>query len=80
MTDTTFGPQGWTPARLSSLAGKTYVITGGNAGTGFQATRIFLSKGAKVLMLNRNADKLTAAISALKAEFGVKTDVSSRRW
>ena len=76
MADTTFGPKGWTPKRLGSLAGKTYVITGGNAGAGFQASRIFLSKGAKVVMLNRSAEKSTAAVKELKEEFGAEADVS----
>ncbi len=70
------GPQGWTPERLDSLAGKTFVITGANAGTGFEASRILLSKGAKVVMLNRNADKSTAAVAKLKQEFGEHADVS----
>jgi len=49
MTDRnkTFGAKGWTPERLGSLAGKTYVISGANAGAGFEATRVFLSKGEK---------------------------------
>ncbi len=72
----TFGPKGWTPERLGSLEGKTYLITGANAGTGFEATRILLSKGAKVVTLNRNADKSTVAIATLKQEFGVGADVS----
>lgn len=76
MTDTSFGANGWTPDRLGSLAGKTYLITGANAGTGFQAARIFLSKGAKVVMLNRSAEKSTAAIDELKQEFGVDAQVS----
>ena len=71
MEDKRFGPEGWTPDRLGSLAGKTYVITGANAGTGFQASRTLLSKGAKVVMLNRNAEKSTAAVAKLKQEFGV---------
>ena len=75
-TKTAFGPKGWTPERLGSLAGKTYVITGANAGVGFQASRIFLSKGAKVVMLNRSAEKSTAAIKTLKQEFGEDADVS----
>lgn len=76
MADTTFGPKGWTPERLGSLAGKTYVITGGNAGVGFQASRILLSKGAKVVMLNRSADRSATAVGELKAEFGDKAEVS----
>lgn len=71
-----FGPKGWTPERLGSLVGKTYVITGANAGAGFEATRVFLSKGAKVVMMNRNADKSTAAIATLKQEFGSDADVT----
>ncbi|MEM7532901.1 MAG: SDR family oxidoreductase [Chloroflexota bacterium] len=71
-----FGPKGWTPEQLGSLAGKTYIITGANAGTGFEAARIFLSKGAKVVMMNRNADKSTAAIATLKQEFGSDADVT----
>ena len=35
-TDRTFGPEGWTPERLGSLKGKTYLITGANSGTGFR--------------------------------------------
>ena len=75
MKDATFGPRGWTPERLGSLAGKTYVITGANAGTGFQASRTLLSKGAQVVMLNRNAEKSTAAIAELKQEFGADAEV-----
>lgn len=71
-----FGPNGWTPDRLGSLAGKTYVVTGANAGTGYQAARVFLSKGAAVVMLNRNTQKSTAAIATLKQEFGAGADVS----
>ena len=44
MTTKRFGPDGWTPERLSSLAGKTYLVTGANGGAGFEATRVFLSK------------------------------------
>ncbi len=75
MADTTFGPQGWTPERLGDLKGKTFVITGANAGAGFQATRILLAKGAHVVMLNRSAEKTTAAVKALKDEFGTDAKV-----
>ncbi len=53
-----FGPKGWTPERLGDLAGKTYLVTGANSGTGFQAARTLLNKGAKVVMLNRSAERL----------------------
>ncbi|QDV40578.1 Bile acid 7-dehydroxylase 2 [Stieleria neptunia] len=71
-----FGPKGWTPDRLGSLAGKTYVITGANSGAGFEASRVFLSKGASVVMLNRSDQKSSVAIAALKEEFGSNADVT----
>ncbi len=74
--DTTFGPKGWTPDRLNSLKGKTYLITGANSGIGFEATRILLSKGAKVIMLNRSVERSMAAVEGLKHEFGADTDVT----
>ncbi|KIN75169.1 SDR family oxidoreductase [Sulfitobacter mediterraneus] len=76
MADTTFGPRGWTPERLGDQSGKTYIITGANAGAGFQAARILLKKNAKVVMLNRSAEKSEAAIADLRQEFGAKADVS----
>ena len=71
-----FGSKGWTPKRLDTLAGRTFVITGANIGTGFAAARVFLSKGASVVMLNRNAGKSAAAIATLKQEFGDGADVT----
>ena len=76
MNQNQFGPKGWTPERLGSLAGKTYLITGANSGTGFEASKILLSKGAKVVMLNRNPKKSADAIAALKQELGDNADVS----
>ena len=75
-TKNQFGPKGWTPERLGSLAGKTYVITGANAGAGFQASRLLLSKGATVVMLNRSAEKSRAAIESLHQEFGSDANVT----
>ncbi|MEF1277592.1 SDR family oxidoreductase [Vibrio fortis] len=71
-----FGNKGWTPDNIGSLAGKTYVITGANSGTGYQATRILLSKGAKVVMMNRNPDKSLMAITELKETLGTDIDIS----
>lgn len=76
MPDTTFGPRGWTPDRLGDLTGMTYLVTGANAGAGFQAARTLLNKGAKVVMLNRSAAKSQAAIAELKREFGTGADAS----
>jgi len=75
MADTTFGPNGWTPDRLGDLTGKTFLITGANAGAGFQATRTLLAKNATVVMLNRSIEKSEAAVADLKKEFGASADV-----
>ena len=61
-----FGKDGWTPERLKSQKGKTFLITGGNAGIGFEATKLLTSKGAKVIILSRNAQKVNIAISEIK--------------
>lgn len=77
MSTNKFGEKGWTPARIESLIGKTYLITGTTSGTGYEAAKILLSKGARVLMLNRNAKKAADCIAALKTELGNDIDVSN---
>lgn len=76
MADKRFGEKGWTPERIGSLAGKTYLITGTTSGTGFEAAKILLSKGAKVVMLNRNPTKTDDVIAIYKNELGKDIDVS----
>ena len=76
MTTKQFGNKGWTPDYIGSLAGKTYVITGANSGTGYQASRVLLSKGAKVIMMNRNPEKSLQAVTELKYTLGHDIDVS----
>lgn len=48
MADRQFGQNGWTPERIGSLKGKTYLITGANSGTGFEASKILLEKGQRL--------------------------------
>jgi len=74
-----FGKQGWTPIRIQSQVAKTYVITGTTSGTGFEAAKILLSKGAKVVMLNRNPIKSKESISSLRKGLGNDINVSSIR-
>ena len=74
-TKNQFGPEGWTPELMKSQKGKTYVITGTTSGTGFEAARILLSKGAKVVMLNRNSKKAENTIATLKQTLGNDIDV-----
>ena len=72
-----FGKKGWTPDRIGDLSGKTYVITGTTSGTGFEAAKILLSKGAKVIMLNRNQNKAENTIAILKQELGNDIDLKN---
>jgi len=65
-----FGAQGWTPERMSSHEGKTYVITGANAGAGFEAAKLLAKHGAEIIMASRNPTKVDAAITAIKNEVG----------
>ncbi|WP_338762375.1 SDR family oxidoreductase [Bernardetia sp. ABR2-2B] len=75
MESNQFGKKGWTPDRIGNLEGKIYVITGTTSGTGFEAAKILLSKGGKVVMLNRNPKKSAETITALKKDLGNDIDV-----
>jgi NAD(P)-dependent dehydrogenase (short-subunit alcohol dehydrogenase family) len=79
MSTNKYGGKGWTPERIGDLNDKTYVITGTTSGTGFEAAKILLSKGAKVVMLNRNPKKAEETIQTLKQELGNNIDVSNIR-
>ncbi|WP_345742916.1 SDR family oxidoreductase [Aquimarina algiphila] len=57
------------------MKGKIYILTGTTSGTGFEAAKILLSKGAKVVMLNRNPKKAEDTIKTLKQEVGSHIDV-----
>lgn len=70
-----FGKKGWTPERIKDVNDKNFVITGTTSGTGFEAARILLSKGARVVMLNRNEEKANDTISLLKHKLGSNIDV-----
>ena len=75
-TKNQFGKKGWTPESMKSQEGKTFLITGATSGTGYEAAKILASKGAKVVMLNRNPKKSEEVIAAIKKELGNKADVS----
>ena len=77
MNTNKFGKAGWLPERLGNLTEKTYLITGTTSGTGFEAAKILLSKGANVVMLNRNPTKSKNTIAILKQELGNDINVSN---
>ena len=53
---------------LKDLTGKTIAITGCTSGTGYVAAMESVSKGAKVLMLNRKSDRSKAATAAVESQ------------
>ncbi len=76
MSSNQFGKEGWKPERIGNLSGNTYLITGANSGTGLEASKILLSKGAEVIMLNRNEEKSQKAIGDIKKDLRGSTKVS----
>ena len=53
-----------------NLAGKTFIVTGANAGIGFAASRQLAAVGATVVMACRNADRGAAARDRVAADSG----------
>jgi NAD(P)-dependent dehydrogenase (short-subunit alcohol dehydrogenase family) len=62
----------FTEQRLPSLAGKVAVVTGGNAGLGYESCRMLASHGARVLMAARSLERANAAVDKLKRKLGPK--------
>ena len=51
----------WTAANIPNLTGKVMVVTGGNSGLGWEATKVFADKGAHVVMACRSIAKAEVA-------------------
>lgn len=61
-----FGAPGWTVERLPDLAAKTFVITGGNSGIGFEAARVLGERGGAVVILCRDMKRADIAVGQLR--------------
>jgi gluconate 5-dehydrogenase len=55
-----------------NLTGKVAVITGGSKGLGFAMAAGLASAGAKIMLVNRNADEGNQAAKHLAADFGIE--------
>lgn len=51
-----------------SLAGRTYLVTGGGSGIGKGAAAAIVASGGNAVLVGRNADKLSAAAEELNAQ------------
>ena len=69
---TTFdsGFNDWMPNRLPDLSGKRFLITGANAGLGYETAKMLRHKNADVLMAARNEGRGRGAATNISAEPG----------
>lgn len=56
-----------TERNVPSQVGKVFIVTGGNAGIGFELIKILYAKGATVYMASRSQQKAEAAIETIKS-------------
>lgn len=63
----------YTEKSLPSLSSKTYIVTGGPSGIGFELAKILYSRSATVYLAARNPIKITEAIEAIDSAFPEST-------
>ena len=68
MTFRTRNVKRWTPEQLPDLAGRRYLITGGNSGIGLEAAKILAAAGANIVIACRNPAKADVAVAAIDHE------------
>ena len=57
----------WTSADIPDQTGRTFIVTGANAGIGLATTAALTTRGGRVIMACRNPDKAEAARATLPA-------------
>lgn len=66
---------GSTPYEVPDLSGRTALVTGANAGLGYETARILGRHGARVVLACRNAAKAEAAAAELRREATAPVEV-----
>ncbi|HTB27033.1 MAG TPA: oxidoreductase [Puia sp.] len=56
----------WTKDNMPDQSGKTIIVTGANAGVGFETALAFYEKGAEVILAGRDTKKIEEAITRIK--------------
>ncbi len=67
----------WDPRQLPDLHGRTYLVTGSNAGLGFFSSEQLVRAGAHVIMTGRHPNRLAGARAALQARIEAETDAGA---
>jgi len=55
---------------MTDLAGRTFLVTGGNTGIGLATARGLVARGGRVHLACRSADRGQAAVAAITAATG----------
>ena len=58
--------KGFTETDVSDQSGKCFIVTGANAGVGFELVRVLAAQGARVLMGCRERDRAEAAVARIR--------------
>ena len=64
----------WGVENIPDLSGKVFIVTGANAGIGYETAKALVTKNAKVYMACRNPEKARAAIEKMKGETGKEAE------
>lgn len=64
----------WTPDQLPDLNGKSYIITGGNSGIGFEAAKMLGKAGADIIIACRNLKKAEKAVGKIIKATNAQTE------
>lgn len=56
----------WTLENLPDQKGKTVLVTGANAGIGFETAQALAAKGARVILACRNSERGEAALAKIR--------------
>ena len=71
--------RGFTADDVSAQTGRTFLVTGANAGLGFEVSRVLAARGAHVILACRDAGKAAAAIDRIRADVVGRETLAHRR-